>query len=62
MDGCFEQIVTWVVAFMMGFVMGFYTREAGYESELVERGLAIYCPHDGAFAFKGECPDDKSAD
>ncbi len=26
-----------------------------WERDLIMRGHAIYCPHDGAFAFVGEC-------
>lgn len=26
-----------------------------WEKDLIQRGYAIHCPVDGAFAFKGEC-------
>ena len=28
---------------------------SSYESDLINRGYALYCPTNGEFAFKGEC-------
>ena len=27
--------------------------------QAIERGYALYCPHDGEFAWKGECEEDE---
>jgi hypothetical protein len=47
-----------VLAFMVGCAVGAVDRESIWNQELINRGLAQYCPDDGAFAFKGECSND----
>ena len=42
-----------VVFMTVGFIGG--SQNAVPHSELVDRGLAIYCPQTGEFAFVGEC-------
>lgn len=45
--------------FFFWFVAGaaFVESRSTYNTDLIERGLALYCPHDGRFAFPGECDD-----
>ena len=38
-----------------GSLLGDAVKTAAVEKELLERGLALYCPKDGNFAFVGEC-------
>lgn len=49
----------WAVVFLSGAMVGKYFQwehtNAKWQSDLIERNLAVYCPDDGAFAFKGEC-------
>lgn len=48
--------IGFILALGFGFIAhGFIMN--GREAELIQRGFAIYCPDDGAFAFKGECND-----
>ncbi len=43
------------VGFIMGaLVFGIMVNE-GWRTDTVNRGLAIYCPIDGNWAWKGEC-------
>jgi hypothetical protein len=43
------------VGFIMGaLVFGNMVNE-GWRTDTVNRGLAIYCPIDGNWAWKGEC-------
>ena len=54
-----------VGAILTGFVIGalFGTLFVGtlsnnkWEANTIERGLALYCPKTGDFAFTGECDD-----
>jgi hypothetical protein len=44
---------------LMGFIAGVMLAtiflNSTWESDLIDRGLAIYCPLDGQFAFVGGC-------
>ena len=52
----FYAITLWASIFGMGR-LGYMFAEKHYQDQLLSRGLAIYCPDDGRFAFKGECND-----
>ena len=44
-----------------GFLSGFGIwgmTNTNWHTETVERGLAMYCPDDGQWAWKGECGND----
>jgi len=56
-DRLISGFLAGVVGFSLGVWAGGSGASASFEAELVERGLAIHCPSDGAFAFKGECED-----
>ena len=47
------------VCLAIGAVIGaeIVRSETVYQRELIERGLALYCPHNGQFAWKGECDE-----
>ena len=38
-----------------GLVGGKFITDSAWRARLVERSLGQYCPHDGSFAFAGEC-------
>jgi hypothetical protein len=40
-----------------GFVVGNHTDNL-WKERLTDRGLALYCPLDGQWAWKGECSDE----
>jgi hypothetical protein len=48
-----------LIGLVLGLVVGItvigIVSNAVWRSDLVTRGLAIYCPLDGNFAFIGEC-------
>jgi hypothetical protein len=49
--------------FIFGVVLGLIvgatflglTTSTGWKTDIVDRGLAIYCPTDGQWAWVGEC-------
>ena len=43
------------VVFALGGLAGVQWEKDRMHRELIARGLAIYCPHNGEFAFVGEC-------
>lgn len=53
-------------AFMAGLFLGLVSAafavwgatNSYWRTETVERGLALYCPDDGHWAWKGECEND----
>jgi hypothetical protein len=51
------------IAFNFGLLVGaavsavlmFFAATSDWRNDLIGRGLAQYCPDDGAFAYVGEC-------
>lgn len=43
------------IGFAIGVICGILSAETTIRSKAVDRGFAIYCPDDGAFAWKDEC-------
>jgi hypothetical protein len=43
--------------FILGLSLGSSTEESRWHKATIERGLAQYCPHDGEWAWKGECDE-----
>ncbi len=46
-------LVAWTI--MMMIIAGFISSSI-WKDDLVQRGLALYCPNTGKFAFNDECP------
>lgn len=44
-----------VVGFTFGTVIGYALADDNWRRETVARDLAMHCPTDGAWAWKGEC-------
>jgi hypothetical protein len=44
-----------VLGLIVGAVAFGFTVESGWRTDTVNRGLAIYCPTDGEWAWVGEC-------
>jgi hypothetical protein len=42
-------------AFFLGFFFGGLVMVESWQSDLINRGMAQYCPDTGEWAFKGEC-------
>ena len=50
------DLFTWIASgIVIGGIIGFVATTAAWRAETVERGLAIYCPADGEWAWIGEC-------
>lgn len=45
----------WVFGVVFGFALGATVTSWGWEEDIVGRGLALYCPQDGDWAWNGEC-------
>jgi len=43
------------VGFILGLIIGSVFEGGTYKAQAIERGYALYCPADGAWAWKGEC-------
>jgi hypothetical protein len=41
--------------FILGMIVGSLFEGGTYKFEAIERGYALYCPADGAWAWVGEC-------
>ena len=50
---------TFIVAFLRADAYGdrMVSRYHNVQKQAIERGYALYCPHDGEFAWVGECED-----
>lgn len=46
-----------VFGLIVGFMSGAIMRSATFQAEIIERGYALYCPMNGAWAWKGECAE-----
>jgi hypothetical protein len=44
-----------LVGLTLGVVAGGAASTALWQKDVIERGLGLYCPLDGEFAFTGEC-------
>jgi hypothetical protein len=44
-----------VLGLIVGAVAFGFTVESGWRTDIADRGLAIYCPTDGQWAWVGEC-------
>jgi hypothetical protein len=45
------------VGLFSGVYLGFACTSWNWQSDLINRGLAQYCPDTGEWAFKGECEE-----
>ena len=52
MSWWFADICT---AMLLGSVIALHFATSVSHADLIQRGLAVYCPMDGRFAFVGEC-------
>jgi hypothetical protein len=43
---------------ILAFVAGAQTAEEYNQKQAIQRGYALYCPDDGAFAWIGECENE----
>lgn len=63
MERVFYFVVNGVTGAVFGLAFGLVTMlfagvsvsDSNWHRELIERGLAQYCPVDGEWAWKGEC-------
>ena len=46
-----------VVAMVVAGAIVYHASRSAWQNDLIARGLAIYCPENGDFAFKGECKE-----
>ena len=46
--------------FLLGVMVGAGIADKIARTEAIERGFALYCPDDGAFAWKDECDDTRN--
>lgn len=58
MGDFFAVIACIIWAATVAYLVGVSSERNEWQSDLISRGFAIYCPDDGAFAFKGECNED----
>ena len=57
------EFTAWLFGIAVGFFLGaLFAQGSGADSQdrvwkkmTVERGLALYCPNDGVWAWNGEC-------
>lgn len=65
-----QDILHGVVVGLLGaFIVAFFRADAygdrmesrfiDMRHQAIERGYALYCPHDGEFAWKGECEEEE---
>lgn len=57
-DGELGYIVGLVMGVIFGVSMSLWINNDQWEYNLIQRGLAQYCPDDGEFAFEGGCDND----
>jgi hypothetical protein len=54
-----SEFVAWLFGIAVGFLLGaLFAQGSGdrvWKKMTVERGLALYCPDDGVWAWNGEC-------
>lgn len=43
------------IGVIVGMLSGIAVHRSDWRSETIQRGLAIYCPADGDWAWNGEC-------
>jgi hypothetical protein len=43
---------------VVGLLIGTAVNSIGWRANILDRGLAVYCPLDGKWAWKGECADE----
>ncbi len=52
------MFVVWTLfVALFAALLGASAAENRWEAELISRNLALYCPQDGEWAWKGECDD-----
>ncbi len=51
----FGGTVMAMLVLVLGIILGDYTSTTRWQSDLINRGMALYCPDTGEWAFKGEC-------
>ncbi len=44
-----------IMGIALGFYVGFSYASWTFQKDLINRGMAQYCPDTGEWAFKGEC-------
>jgi hypothetical protein len=56
----FDDFIPLILGLICGLFLGAGLVATGGESHgtIVEKGYGIYCPHNGEFAFTGECNND----
>lgn len=55
MDEFSVAMVAFAIGFLVGGVVAVSLTTSEFERDTIQRGLAQYCPTDGAWAWKGEC-------
>lgn len=54
-----NDALTYVFLLVVGMILGCLNvvaiTQSSWRSDTVERGLAVYCPDNGHWAWKGEC-------
>ena len=54
------MLLCFAAGIFFGGMVGLGVEVNQYRSQAIERGYALYCPNDGAFAWKGECDDTRN--
>jgi len=54
-SGRFGFLAGFVLGLIPMFIAGMYLENDHWHLELIQRGLAQYCPLTGEWAWKGEC-------
>jgi hypothetical protein len=61
-DGNLIKLFGFIIGLFLGILTGLGAgmdvEKAGWQKLMVERGLGLYCPKDGAWAWNGECKDE----
>ena len=53
----FVTVALFVVATLIGALICAPKVRTAWESAAIERGYGLYCPHNGEFAWVGECEE-----
>lgn len=54
-DAVQEYLLMLLIGAFFGAMAGVALSASNWRSDTVERGLALYCPDNGHWAWKGEC-------
>lgn len=58
MDDAWLAVMATLFLLGAGLIIGIAVERSGWQAETVERGLALYCPTDGDWAWKGKCDNE----